>query len=152
MKDPTEIRELSYQRLQEAKILYDNDKFDGAFYLAGYSVELSLKAKICEKLGIPNLLDDSSSDSIQIKGINEIRKAIRTHNLFLLLVFSGLKKIFDKDKAWNRSLAKANSLMFNKWDENIRYRCCGSISEEDARETVNLLSEENGLLSWIEAN
>jgi HEPN domain-containing protein len=60
MKNPIEIRELAIQRLAEARILLNNGMCDGAFYLAGYSVELSLKSRICEKFGIPNLLDDNS--------------------------------------------------------------------------------------------
>ena len=56
-----EIKQLAWQRLEEAKILSSNNMCDGAFYLAGYSVELMLKAKICERLGIPNLFAESDS-------------------------------------------------------------------------------------------
>lgn len=45
MTNPSEIIKLAWQRLQEAEILYSNNMHDGAFYLAGYSVELMLKAK-----------------------------------------------------------------------------------------------------------
>ncbi len=55
MINPQEIEKLAWQRLEEAKILYENKMFDGAFYLAGYSVELMLKSKICNRMGIPNL-------------------------------------------------------------------------------------------------
>ena len=74
MKNPVEIRNLARQRLHEAEILFSHGKSDGAFYLAGYAAELSLKAKICERLGIPNLLDDSIPDPGETKGIYEIRK------------------------------------------------------------------------------
>ena len=95
MTNPQEIKSLAKQRLKEAEILYENGMFDGAFYLAGYSVELTLKAKICEKLGIPNLFDETNLDTNSIKGIGEIRKTLKTHNLFTLLIFSGLKVKFD---------------------------------------------------------
>jgi len=95
MTNPQEIKSLAKQRLKEAEILYENGMFDGAFYLAGYSVELTLKAKICEKLGIPNLFDETNLDTNSIKGIGEIRKTLKTHNLFTLLIFSGLKIKFD---------------------------------------------------------
>lgn len=91
MTNPTEIRNLAKQRLSEAEILYHNHKYDGAFYLAGYSVELTLKAKICERLGIPNLFDETDESTNSIKGIGEIRKTLKTHNLLTLLIFSGLK-------------------------------------------------------------
>lgn len=125
MTNPEEIRKLAQQRLKEAQILFNNGMCDGAFYLAGYSVELTLKAKICERLGIPNLFDEKHPTTNSIKGISDIRKVLKTHNLFILLIFSGLKLKFDNDKAINKDLAKANSLLFNAWDENARYKPCG---------------------------
>lgn len=91
MTNPKEIKELALQRLKEADVLFQNKMCDGAFYLAGYSVELILKAKICERLGIPNLFDEKNTDANSIEGIGEIRKPLKTHNLFTLLIFSGLK-------------------------------------------------------------
>lgn len=46
----TEFRELADQRLDEAKALLDLGKWAGAFYLAGYAVELALKACIIKRL------------------------------------------------------------------------------------------------------
>jgi hypothetical protein len=152
MIDPTEIRKLAYQRLKEAEILYKNNMCDGAFYLAGYSVELMLKAKICDRLGIPNLFDETNTDANSIKGKGEIRKTLKTHNLFTLLIFSGLKIKFDNDKATNKELAKANSLLFNAWDENARYKPCGHFVDKDVEKLINLLSGANGILTWIEQN
>lgn len=150
MNNPQEIINLARQRLKEAEILFQNGMCDGAFYLAGYSVELTLKAKICERLGIPNLFDETNADANSIKGIGEIRKTLKTHNLFTLLIFSGLKLKFDIDKATNKELAKANSLLFNAWDENARYKPCGYMKSTDVEKLLNLLSSSNGILSWIE--
>ncbi|AEI49965.1 hypothetical protein [Runella slithyformis] len=152
MNNPTEIRNLAKQRFQEAAILYQNGMWDGAFYLAGYTVELVLKAKICERLGIPNLFDEKDISANSIKGISEIRKTLKTHNLFILLIFSGLKVKFDNDKATNKDLAKANSLLFNAWDENARYKPCGHMKDKDVEKLISLLSQSNGILTWIEEN
>lgn len=152
MINPEEIKKLSRQRLKEAEILFENGMCDGAFYLAGYSVELSLKAKICERLGIPNMFDETNSDTNLIKGIGEIRKTLKTHNLFTLLIFSGLKVKFDNDKATSKELAKANSLLFNAWDENARYKPCGHMLDKDVEKLITLLSGANGILTWIEQN
>lgn len=152
MINPQEIKNLAYQRLKEAEILYKNGMFDGAFYLAGYSVELMLKAKICERLGIPNLYDETNQDTNSIKGIGEIRKTLKTHNLFTLLIFSGLKVKYDNDKTTNKDLLKANSLLFTAWDENARYKLCGHMRQNDVEKLINLLSRPNGILTWIEQN
>jgi len=152
MTNPQEIIKLAWQRLDEAEILCNSGKYDGAFYLAGYSVELMLKAKICDKLGIPNLFDEADAITNQIKGIGEIRKTLKTHNLFTLLIFSGLKIKFDNDKANNKILAKANSLLFNSWDENARYKPCGHFKDADVQNLITLLKDQNGILKWIENN
>lgn len=152
MKNPEEIKNLAYQRLKEADVLFKNGMCDGAFYLAGYSVELMLKAKICERLGIPNLFDESDVNVNSIKGIGEIRKTLKTHNLFTLLIFSVLKVKFDDAKSTNIDLAKTNSLLFNAWDENARYKPCGHMQDKDVEKLINLLSGPNGLLTWIEQN
>lgn len=152
MTSPQEIRKLAKQRLEEAEILFKAGKCDGAFYLAGYSVELMLKAKICERLGIPNLFDETNQASNSIHGIGEIRKALKTHNLFILLIFSGLKVRFDEDKATNRHLTKASTVLFNSWNENARYKPCGHMTDRDVEKLITLLSGDNGILSWIETN
>ncbi len=152
MTSPEEIKKLAWQRLEEATILFQNGKCDGSFYLAGYSVELMFKAKICERLGIPNLFDETDSTTNQINGISEIRKSMKTHNLFLLLIYSGLKVQFDSDKAKNINLAKSNSLLFSNWSENARYKPCGHMKDKDVESLINLLGDANGILKWIEQN
>lgn len=116
--------------------------YDGAFYLAGYSVELMLKAKICERLGIPNLFDESLGQQRDIQNIADIRRPFKTHNLFLLLIFSGLKLKFDADKAVNLQLAKANSLLFSSWDETARYKPCGHMVQKDVGDLITLLCDK----------
>ena len=68
-----------------------DEHYSGAFYLAGYSVELYLKAKICQLFCIPNLFDEIGLG----KNIGEIRKAVKIHNLALLLKFSGLQPKYE---------------------------------------------------------
>lgn len=152
MNDPLEIKKLAIERLEEADILYNNRKFDGAFYLAGYSVELMLKAKICERFGIPNLFDEQNKGVNAISGIGEVRKAVKTHNLYVLLIFGGLLMKFEKDILKNKQLLKANSILFGNWDENSRYKPCGSMKAKEINALILLLKGKRGLLSWIEKN
>lgn len=133
MNSPKEIKQLAWLRLEEAKILADNGKYDGAFYLAGYSVELTFKAKICENLGVPNLFDTEDISTNQINSISALRKILKTHNLFFLLLMSGLKNKFDIEKTQDKNLFKINSLLFANWDETTRYKPCGYIKPEDVQ-------------------
>ena len=150
MKTPLDIQKLAWQRLKEAKILYRNNMYDGAFYLAGYSVELMLKAKICENWGIPNLFDIDGKNTDT--DINKIRQIVKTHKLTILLVLSGLKVKFDNDKASNKNLFKANSLLFEKWSEQVRYSMAGVIKDNEIKDLISLLDNSKGLLRWIEKN
>jgi hypothetical protein len=152
MTNPSKIKQLAWQRLEEAKILSSHNKCDGAFYLAGYSVELLLKAKICEKFGVPGLFDESDKDAGNTEGIGEIRKAVKTHNLFTLLIFSGLKAKFDADKEINKILSKINSLLFGVWSESARYKPCGYYKPKDVNDLITLLEDKGGILQWIENN
>jgi HEPN domain-containing protein len=150
MKNPEHIRQLAHERLSEAKILCDNGKYDGAFYLTGYSIELMLKAKICEQLGVDNLFDEAC----KIHGIREVRKAIKTHDISVLLIFSGLRKKFEIAKSENRVLERINVRLFHDsghciWSEQIRYQSVGSQIADNVQELVELLNHEEGLLQWI---
>ena len=149
MNNPVEIKKLALLRLDEASLLCRNKKYDGALYLAGYSVELMLKAKICERWGIPNLFDFSIRGG---EDIGKIREIVKTHKLTVLLILSGLKTKFDAEKANNRNLMKANSLLFERWSEQNRYSLVGSVDEQDAKTLIKLLKTKKGLLSWIEKN
>lgn len=148
MKNPHDIRALAWQRLKEAKVLHKNKMFDGAFYLAGYSVELMLKAKICENWGIPNLLDNDDKNGSN--DISKIRQIVKTHKLAILLIISGLKVKFDIEKATNKNFFKANSLLFEKWSEQVRYSTLGTIEDNEVKDLISLLNNSQGLLKWIE--
>jgi hypothetical protein len=152
MNTPQEIKHPAKERLSEAKILYDNGKFNGAFYLAGYSIELMLKATICERIGIPNLLETNEREQFvnQESSVSDVRKAIKTHNLWTLLMFSGLKTKFEVDKTADINLQKAGSLLFGSWSENARYKPCGHFVDKDVEGLIELLSDKGGFLEWIE--
>jgi HEPN domain-containing protein len=151
MKNSDEIKQLAYERLSEAQILCDNAKYDGAFYLAGYSIELMLKAKVCEHWGIPNLFDEA----YQAHSISEVRKAIKTHDIAVLLIFSGLKVKFETAKGVNKVLMQTHARLFATsgrclWSEQVRYHPIGSQNAEDVQRLMILLQHEEGLLKWIE--
>ncbi|TAE22347.1 MAG: hypothetical protein EAZ92_15970 [Candidatus Kapaibacterium sp.] len=83
MKSPQEIRTIGDARLREAEMLLAKSECDGAFYLAGYAVELYFKAKICELLRLDDFYAKYAPNSV-------LSKAYMTHNLDGLLLLSGL--------------------------------------------------------------
>lgn len=80
MQDPIAIRNIAKLRIAEARVLTDHGQPDGAFYLAGYAVELALKARIAEKLGLPWLFGEAAmKPTDNFNGLNELRSLLKTH-------------------------------------------------------------------------
>ncbi|MDR0337430.1 MAG: hypothetical protein LBI18_10100 [Planctomycetaceae bacterium] len=150
MQTPQEIESLAWERLDEAHILYENKKFDGAFYLAGYAVELILKVRICNLFNIPNLFEESSQSINIITGISELRRSVKIHNLQLLLVYSGLKKEFDIKVRNDPNFEDINSYLIQKWSEQSRYHVVGTVPPTIIHQVLELLgNRERGILRWL---
>jgi len=144
MTSPEEITKIADTRLEEAKILLEKGKFSGAFYLAGYSVELYLKAKICRVFGIPDLFVENKS---KLEGIDDIRRAVKTHKLFVLLTFSGLKSKYKLLKDNNSEMFDNISPLLKDWNETERYKLDNPIRHKQIKNMLNYLEE---FLKWIE--
>jgi len=79
----SDLRKIARARAKDASVLLRSKRFDGAFYLCGYSVELALKARICKTLKWPGFPETSQD----FKGL----QSVRTHDLDVLLRFSGIQ-------------------------------------------------------------
>jgi HEPN domain-containing protein len=141
MTHPKEIEDLADLRLREAIGLVNIGFPDAAFYLAGYAAELSLKAKICEHLKLPNFYDQYAPKS-------ELSKAFLTHNLERLILLSGLLLEFQAEN-------KANILFLldwkrlQSWSEKSLYDLEGTHSLVDA---IDLINAVKNLIQWIKMN
>src|SRR5881397_1485216 len=80
-----DLRRIAQARLQDARALRDRGQHDGAVYLCGYAVEIALKTRICLTLKWPGF----PSTSRECEG----KQSLRTHDLNLLLSFSGLEPL-----------------------------------------------------------
>ncbi|GHT12046.1 hypothetical protein FACS1894170_06390 [Planctomycetales bacterium] len=150
MKTPQDIESLAWERLDEARVLYDNNKFDGAFYLAGYAVELMLKVRICELFDIPNLFDESNPSSTPMTGIGELRRSVKIHNLQMLLAYSGLKKKFELKMQEDPNFEMVHSYLFLKWSEQSRYHISGTIQPIRIQHVLETLGNRTtGVLRWL---
>jgi hypothetical protein len=151
MNSIEEIKQLAQERLEDAKILLVNGRYDSAFYLAGYCVELMLKAKICEHLDLDELFLEPNSE----QGLGEIRKIAKTHDFMVLLNLCGLGKKFNLEKSINSQFDQQCSLLFNPtngWNERVRYKN-NFKDPKDVLRTISFLKDtKNGLLQWIENN
>jgi hypothetical protein len=117
VKCKEDIKALADSKLVDAECLLNNKRYDSAFYLAGYVVELLLKAKVCKNLGIEDFFDFGTTNQKKLK--NEAYKPFKVHDYEQLIVLSGLYPEFEiglKDANF-----KANWSIVSKWSEDCRY-------------------------------
>ena len=76
-----ELDRIAKARLEDAKVLLQAGRYDGATYLCGYAVEVALKARICRTL---NWTDFPST-----AGEFQSYRSFQTHDLDVLLHLSG---------------------------------------------------------------
>lgn len=131
MTTRNQLKELALLRRQEAQVLFDAELYDGARYLAGYVLELALKARICRLLDFEEYPDTG-----------DFRRLYATHDLDQLLKLSGLR----------RKLSLQDDALFDSWSTAAlwkperRYDVPGSTKREDVRD---ILSAIDKVLRWI---
>ncbi len=120
MKCYADIKSLALEKFKDAECLASNGRFDSAYYFAGYTVELLLKAKVCKNLGIEDFFDFNNPHKKKIKHDGSLYKPFRVHDLEQLLVLSGVYMEFENELASNIHLKTAWSII-EQWNENTRY-------------------------------
>ena len=130
-----DFRHLSIERLQEAEALLAIGKWGGAYYLAGYAVELALKACIINlRMATYAFPEKSFSQNCY------------THDLGQLVGLSGLGDAHKAAMEADPDL-KTHWMTVRDWLESTRY--C-RIEEVEARDFHRAITDdEHGVLSWI---
>ncbi len=115
------LKQIALTRLEEAKILYDNSKYDGAVYLCGYVLEVALKARICNLLKLKEYPDRGKSKNI-----------FTIHDFEILFKLAGLEAEIElKKKSSSTFFANWYLLASSKdgWTPEIRYKAIGSYTK-----------------------
>ena len=114
---PKAIQSLGDARIAEADSLFSTGHYDLAFYVAGYAVELYLKARISLHLNIPDFFDFENRRKFGNE--DSITKPYKVHNFEQLLILSGLfaehhRRLLEPgfSKDWE---------ILDKWKESQRY-------------------------------
>jgi hypothetical protein len=125
-----DLEEISAARLLDGKVLYGARRFDGAFYISGYAIELALKARICKTLqwnGFPDTNKEFERFS-----------SFRVHDLAVLLKLTGLESIVMTQHVAEWSIVAA-------WKPQARYAQIGTVGERQANrmlEAIEILVRE----------
>jgi HEPN domain-containing protein len=128
------LQELSRLRLREAEALYKAHLYDGSVYLAGYAVELALKARICRILHVK-----------EYPLTGELGRAFKVHSLDQLKVLAGLSAEIDVKK--NKELFD-NWSKAVEWDPEQRYEAPGRYNAGSAKAILDgLIAKPNGVFT-----
>ncbi|MEZ4732199.1 MAG: HEPN domain-containing protein [Caldilineaceae bacterium] len=126
-----ELRQIARERLKDAEVLLNAGRYDGAIYIGGYVVELTLKSRICKVLkwkGFP-----------QTRGEFQNFQSFRTHDLDVLLTLSGIE-----DKIRTKYLAEWSAIAI--WDSEARYKPVGSATKAETQLLVEAARKLLGVL------
>jgi hypothetical protein len=131
----TELENIAAIRIKEAEILLTADCYQGAYYLAGYALECTLKACIAKQVkefDFPN---------------KQLANDCYTHNLTKLLITAGLKQELAVQERQDQEF-KLNWAVVNKWSEESRYEY--SIEKQKAHDFFNAITDnKSGILPWL---
>ena len=134
MLTKNDLEKIAQARLEDATYLLQADRPSSAYYLAGYAVELALKACIA-KLMQPNTIPDLA-----------FIKATYTHNLDNLLSTAGLKPQFNAEIKADPQFA-VNWAIVNNWSETSRYEIWDPISAATLLQAIN--DPNHGVYKWV---
>lgn len=128
-----EFQKLADLRAQEAFVLVQNRKPQGAYYLAGYAVECALKACIAKE-----------TKRHEFPPKRKYVQEVYTHSLSSLLQLTGLNKQLESDMKVNAALG-INWGVVKEWDEESRYVTSGL----KGKDMYKALTGPDGVLTWI---
>lgn len=130
-----DFQKLAILRLEEAEVLLDGGKPDGAYYLAGYAVECALKACIAKR-----------TRRFEFPVEPGVVRDYYTHNLESLLKSARLRELRDAE-------GRDNSRFLNfwvtvrDWSEASRYE---RWTRASAKALVQAVADPtDGVLAWI---
>ena len=130
----SDFKQLARSRLEDARVLIQASRFDGAYYLFGLAVECALKACICRKVqrfDFPNKkLTDKSYQ----------------HDLLKLVEAAGLEATrLAMEKADVRFAA--NWAIVKDWSIEDRYVTTGQSKAEALEKAIS--DRRHGVMRWI---
>ena len=129
-----DLQKLAEEKLRDAQILLTAKSWSNAYYIAGYAVELAIKACIARSFKADTIPDKALVDKTYS---HEFRMLIRT---------AGLTAELQKQEQASQDFRTAWAVV-NQWSPADRYT---ENSEQDAREIIEAIGHTtHGVLPWI---
>jgi HEPN domain-containing protein len=120
-----DLQKLADEKLSDAQILFGAKSWSNAYYLAGYAVELAIKACIAKAF---------KADTVPDKDV--VLKTY-SHEFPKLIGTAGLTAELQKQVQASRDFGTAWGVV-NEWSPDDRYR---AISEQDTKELIEAIGD-----------
>ncbi|WP_156028587.1 DNA-binding protein [Sphingobium chlorophenolicum] len=131
------LKALSLSKLDDAALLFQCERWASAYYLAGYAVELGLKACAATQFSAETIPD------------KKLVNSLHTHSLDSLVGLAGLRADL-RAKQDEDSEFSANWGITLEWVPESRYE---STDKSSAHYLINAIqNEQHGVLPWIQTH
>lgn len=130
----TTLQRLAETKYKDARLLFEHQRFSNSYYLAGYAVEIAIKAVIAFQFAAETIPDKSFVNSIY------------SHRFSDLIGAAGLTRAL-KQRQDRFSDFATNWGIVNGWSEAKRYEMIDEITSRLMIEAVG--SEPHGVLPWL---
>ncbi len=138
IESQADFQRLAEIRLMESELLLANGQWDGAFYLAGYVVELALKFCIIKR--------QMANDRFPQK---DYSKDCYSHNLAQLARIAELSVEIESEASVN-AIFSGHWHTVCQWSEQKRY---DQIGQQEAIELLTAINDSaNGVFPWIKSH
>jgi hypothetical protein len=131
-----DLVDLAEAKLADAKLLLNAERSGNAYYLAGYAIELMLKAILSSRFRVDTLPDPEWSTKVFIHNFGKLAD--------LALLKGELPESADSDPEffarWQIAL---------QWKETSRYDSRGTNAAQELIEAIE--HPEHGVLQWLRA-
>ena len=125
---------MALAKISDAELLYVHGRFSNAYYLAGYAVEIGLKACIAAQIAAETIPDKT------------LLQKVFNHKYAVLVGLAGLVQPLKQRQEQDDGFA-ANWGLVGEWDPDCRYQTRDAVSAEQMLEAIN--DPRCGVLEWI---
>ena len=128
-----DLQVLANARLKDAQILFQNRRFDAAYYLAGYAIECAIKACVARKTKRYDFPDKDLANQVYV------------HDLTKLLRPAGLAQLWQEELQVDPALEVKWGVV-KDWTERSRY---GTHTRQKAKDMIEAVGGPQGILECI---
>jgi hypothetical protein len=129
-----DLQRIAETKFADAQLLLNNQRWSNAYYLAGYAIEIGIKAVIARRMAHETIPD-----------LNFIR-SIHQHGFKELIGVAGLTSDFQQTQADDPQFG-AYSGIVAQWKPEVRYTSVDAISAQMMVQAVG--DPGPGILGWI---